>query len=71
MGKRETTPTLHATTDNDDIQAIVEDIVTGLRIIRGAQGYGELVIEIQVRPHGIAQWSVAPAFSRKPRFRES
>jgi hypothetical protein len=62
---------LAAATDSDDIEAIVRDMVTGLRFIRSAEGYGELVVEIQVRPHGIAQWRVAPAFSRKPRFRES
>jgi hypothetical protein len=50
----------------DDIEAIVRDMETGLRFIRSAEGYGALVVEIQVRPHGTAQWRVIPAFSRKP-----
>jgi len=56
-----------AVTDPEDLAAIVEDIRRGLAFVRGAQGYGEIVVRIQVRPEGLAGWEVAPGFSRKPR----
>ncbi len=56
-----------AQTDPEDLAAIVEDVRLGLQFIRNAQGFGEVVVRIQVRPQGIADWDVAPRFVRKPR----
>jgi len=57
-----------AVTDPEDLAAIVEDVRRGLKFVRtGGQGYGEVVLRIQVRPKGIADWDVAPKFTRKPR----
>jgi hypothetical protein len=56
-----------AQTDPEDLAAIVEDVRRGLQFIRNAQGFGEVVVRIQVRPGGIADWDVAPRFVRKPR----
>jgi hypothetical protein len=56
-----------ADTDPENLAAIVEDVRRGLQFIRHAQGYGEVLVRIQVRPQGIADWDVAPKFTRKPR----
>lgn len=56
-----------ADTDPEDLAAIVEDMRRGLQFIRTVQGHGEIVVHIQVRPNGIADWAVAPKFTRKPR----
>lgn len=56
-----------AITDPEDLAAIIEDVRRGLRFVRDAQGFGEIVVRIQVRPQGIADWDVAPKFTRKPR----
>lgn len=56
-----------AVTDPEDLAAIIEDVRRGLAFVRNAQGYGEVVVRIQVRPQGIADWDVAPKFTRKPR----
>lgn len=56
----------NVTTDSEHLAAIVEDLRRGLDFIRAAQGYGEVAVHIQVRPNGIADWDVAPRFTRKP-----
>lgn len=56
-------------TDDGDLAAILEDVRECLLFIRQAQGYGEIVVRIQVRPGGFAGWEVAPSFTRKPRAR--
>lgn len=55
-----------APTDSEHLAAIVEDLRLGLEFIRAAQGYGEVAVCVQVRPNGIADWDVAPRFTRKP-----
>ncbi len=55
-----------ATADAEYLAAIVEDVRLGLEFVRAAQGYGEVIVNIKVRPQGIADWDVAPRFTRKP-----
>jgi hypothetical protein len=54
-------------TDVTDLAAIREDIVEGLAFIRNAQGYGEVVVRIQLRKGTITGWEVGPSFTRRPR----
>lgn len=54
--------------DSVEIASIVEDLRKGLRFVREAQGYGELVLRIVVKPGGIAEWEVGPVFRRKPHW---
>jgi len=49
-----------------DIAGIVEDIRQGLAFVQAAQGYGAVVIKIELRQGGITAWSVAPEVTRKP-----
>lgn len=60
------TPPSSPASDAEDVAAIVEDIRRGLDFIRRGQGYGRVVVTIEVRPTGLAGWEVGPTFSRKP-----
>lgn len=52
--------------DELDIAGIVADIRHGLAFVQAAQGYGAVVIKIELRQGGITAWSVAPEITRKP-----
>lgn len=56
-----------AITDPEDLAAIVEDVRRCVAFVRQADGYGEVMVRVQVRPQGFAGWDVSPMVSRKPR----
>lgn len=58
---------IDATTDPEDLAAIVEDLQRCVAFVRQAEGYGEVTVRLQVRPQGFAGWEVSPVVSRKPR----